>query len=64
MNTKKTCQLRKNRPWIWFVLAATWLLQVIEDVQAGKSYIWDLLAVIAAVGLGVLLVRQNRVKKS
>lgn len=63
MNTKTTCKLPKrgkNRPWIWFVLAMWWLTQVTQDVHAGKTYIWDLLAAILNLLLGVYFYRQTR----
>lgn len=63
MNTKRTCKPRTNRPWVWFVLATSWMLQFIQDVHMGKTYIYDLVAALAAVWLGVYLCRQNGQQK-
>lgn len=53
----------KFRPYLWFVIAASYVLSLVQDVRAGKSLTWDLIVVIAAVFLGVHLLRRRRGQK-
>jgi hypothetical protein len=53
----------KYRPYLWFAIAASNSVSVVQDVHAGKSFTWDLIVVIAAVFLGVHLLRQRRGQK-
>lgn len=60
MKTTKECKPRRNRPWVWFVCSGCWLVDVVQDLHAGTTYVYDLLAFIAALWLGVYFCRQQR----
>ena len=59
----KKWQNSKYRPYLWFVIAASYALSAVQDVHAGKSFTADLIVVILAVFLGVQLLRRRRGQK-
>jgi hypothetical protein len=56
----RTLKKHHREHYLWFALAASWLVRVIGEVRAGKSFIFDLIAMIAAVYLDILYYRRNR----
>lgn len=49
----------KYRPYLWFAIAALYLPSLVQDVRVGKSFVADLVTVIAAVFFGAYYLRRN-----
>jgi TctA family transporter len=53
----------KYRPHFWFAIAVLYLLALVQDVHAGRSFIADLITMIIAILLGAYHLRRIRQQK-